>query len=557
MPDTCGEERPDGTVCGRPVHSLGVCEFHNPALMEKLSADEVSSRFRAFLEEEDQKDSVDRIYCYKFFLPGLDLQGNLEIATPVRFEECEFPETPSFRDTRFDEVAFIDCDFGDLTVSGSALPSAEFRKCRFDGPVKIKHSALGKVEIDDCTFREQVHIGGSLLYDLEATSNHCLAPFSLSGNIIWQLNLRDCTFSEDAVLAHNTVRIGATLNRAEFRKRLDVNRSDIHVLELRDARLTDCDIWHCDIAYLDASRCRCPGDVEVVSCRVSWLGMRRARIRGRFRLQDLVVKPLESLLDEEIHSEDLERGRRNWVSSELSLLKMGMADDLPYVDLTDVDILPEGILELVGRSQDLDLSRFLFLHTDVRRVRFERVAWAGRHRHVVFDEETLRDHLGDGGSPSAWSPKHVAELYRRLRINYENALRYDEAGDFFIGEMEMKRLARAPGSSPGSWLRRNGSLLSAYRLLARYGQSPRRVGAWIAGLYTTVVGLELLSNLVDKGNWLADVQEAIVHGALVLLNIPSQPTALDRVFGVIALFLFGLLFVTLRQKLMRPSQVAP
>ncbi len=77
----------------------------------------------------------------------------------------------------------------------------------------------------------------------------------------------------------------------------------------------------------------------------------------------------------------------------------------------------------------------------------------------------------------------VLSVYRNLRENYELRRRYDEAGKFFIRELEIKRKYREVKSKDSSeyeikkncWCRRNiFSLTGWYHLLSNYGESLRR-----------------------------------------------------------------------------------
>jgi hypothetical protein len=88
-------------------------------------------------------------------------------------------------------------------------------------------------------------------------------------------------------------------------------------------------------------------------------------------------------------------------------------------------------------------------------------------------------------------------VYRNLRENYEFRLRYDEAGEFFIKEMELKRKYREDISEdgsrvivkPNSWLRRNLSLTGLYYRFSTYGESiakPAIIAAITGGLSTLV-----------------------------------------------------------------------
>jgi hypothetical protein len=80
-----------------------------------------------------------------------------------------------------------------------------------------------------------------------------------------------------------------------------------------------------------------------------------------------------------------------------------------------------------------------------------------------------------------------------LRENYEYRLRYDEAGKFFIREMELKRNYREVQTHDGikvfknSWLRRQFSLTGWYYHISKYGEDlvrPTLAGIGIVFLST-------------------------------------------------------------------------
>jgi hypothetical protein len=69
----------------------------------------------------------------------------------------------------------------------------------------------------------------------------------------------------------------------------------------------------------------------------------------------------------------------------------------------------------------------------------------------------------------------IAHTYRQLRIAYESSLQYPEAGDFYIGEMEMKRLNAVfrKKSVKNGLLRdiiQNFSLTAFYKYFSLYGE---------------------------------------------------------------------------------------
>ncbi len=185
---------------------------------------------------------------------------------------------------------------------------------------------------------------------------------------------------------------------------------------------------------------------------------------------------------------------------------------------------------------DLSCARFLF--TDVTRVNFIRISWCGRRynsslfsgRVKVYDElfqergrifrysQRLFRFLGIGGlllTAARWTrfidrlgapgrtarlpllkrvriwaaPKEenhweVYRLYNQLMENYTRNYRYHEAGDFFAGQMEMRRRENfeTPLVRIGLWL---------YRLVSLFGERP----AYALGWLILVVALSGLINL--------------------------------------------------------------
>ena len=124
----------------------------------------------------------------------------------------------------------------------------------------------------------------------------------------------------------------------------------------------------------------------------------------------------------------------------------------------------------------VDLSKFRFLEADVREVHFTDVSWnkkKGRGRNQVLDEVS---------PPYPFLSRHqleldhqlIAQLYRRLRANYEWNLRYSEAGDFYIGEMEMTRKAER------NILKKLPLLF--YKTISNYGESYYRPLCWMAAI---------------------------------------------------------------------------
>ncbi|MDA0988799.1 MAG: pentapeptide repeat-containing protein [Chloroflexi bacterium] len=138
--------------------------------------------------------------------------------------------------------------------------------------------------------------------------------------------------------------------------------------------------------------------------------------------------------------------------------------------------------------ESVNLSRVSFLGTDVTQARFLSCDWATRahpifwpipilqwfgkrKRVVVFDELMLDEREKEGHEPERRDILLIAEVCRRLRVNFEASRQEIEAGDFFIGQMDMRQ--RDPKASNFT----KGPLF-LYRVIAIYGEAYFRPFLW-------------------------------------------------------------------------------
>jgi uncharacterized protein YjbI with pentapeptide repeats len=139
---------------------------------------------------------------------------------------------------------------------------------------------------------------------------------------------------------------------------------------------------------------------------------------------------------------------------------------------------------------DIDnLSNVSFMNTDLTEVRFsDEARWGGKKakedRFKTVDERLLEEKIKekDDYTTKYLNLGSIKAVYRSLRENYEYRMRYDEAGQFFIREMELKRKYREVVSpkdgsfkvkvKQNNWFRRNLlSLTGWYYHLSRYEES--------------------------------------------------------------------------------------
>lgn len=184
------------------------------------------------------------------------------------------------------------------------------------------------------------------------------------------------------------------------------------------------------------------------------------------------------------------------------------------------------------RFEDVDLSRVSFQRTDVSRIQFLPRSWSTlpeprfwpfrlwiwpfwrlrirplripsvriwphrlwmRERTVIHDDVALAERrhqrrLREKASALLFGDKEfqsdlqlVAETYRQLRINFEASRREVEAGDFYVGQMEM----RCPDPSYGIFYR---FFLTLYRALGSYGEGYAQPLIWYTLIFAPLFAL--------------------------------------------------------------------
>jgi hypothetical protein len=143
------------------------------------------------------------------------------------------------------------------------------------------------------------------------------------------------------------------------------------------------------------------------------------------------------------------------------------------LDFKDLEKIPvqfnyckssEGIHFKGESDKPIDLSFVSFKGTDLTNFKFDNVEWLSKKefffsRSVVIDEILMEKFENFG---------EVSKIYNQLRKNYESRLAFNEASNFYIGEMECIRKAFSNKSKLGKL---QGFLYWVYKWLGMYGES--------------------------------------------------------------------------------------
>jgi uncharacterized protein YjbI with pentapeptide repeats len=230
-----------------------------------------------------------------------------------------------------------------------------------------------------------------------------------------------------------------------------------------------------------------------------------------------------------------------------------IVDPEAEVYLRNCDFLPGSKL-VVDRTV---LKKFSFANTrgleDFRIADFKGGVWKKpeEKRKVVYDEVLAR--RGGEDDPTY---EDAADVYRRLRLNYETRLAYEAASDFHIGQMEM--LLENPATS-----KLKKSFLWWYKWVSNFGESVGRPLIWFAGLWLLFAVVWFFSGFPYNGGsvnfdltwpWLIsanlemakDIEHSLLYSFKTFLTLPdlkggvvSQTIgAVQRLAGVSVITLF-------------------
>jgi uncharacterized protein YjbI with pentapeptide repeats len=241
----------------------------------------------------------------------------------------------------------------------------------------------------------------------------------------------------------------------------------------------------------------------------------------------------------------------------------------PRMDFHNVQFdIPEHITFLKD-----DLSESSFVNTDITRVRFgEDVVWGDRSK--IREEREIENQLKTTNYPTDIKLRDVLAIYRNLRENYEFRMRYDEAGEFFIREMEMKRLYKQNTKNEKYQIKRNNpiirnvSLTGLYYHFSKYGQSifrPFIFGIVIVAVSTLLWSIQPnaagdflvyntnASQIVNSSNLQLAFERSLTN-FLPSLSFGTELNVglLDVVFKIVGgAVTFGLIIIALRRKFER------
>jgi uncharacterized protein YjbI with pentapeptide repeats len=429
-------------LCNRPIHHAAGIDGENLCLMHSRDPDKDSNAFQTEFEDILEKADDGVADFSGFVFPEADYSSHTFNPT-CNFTEATFTRGADFALTKFAQGA----TFYKVTFAGDA----SFFKAKFAGEASFFNAAFMQgAEFLIATFTgEASFLNTAFLQDAnfanaDFTQKARFTRAKFMGNVSFHgarfaqdADFGTATFTRDArffwtTFASDAWFVGATFTQAAEFSGARFNR----VVNFLDAE------------FLDAAR------------------FRKTHFRGD---PELLVNANNS---------DTRDG-------------MAVGDDGRFPG-------PIFARTTFGKPDKVEFSQThlgwaLFHKCDVSEFSFSDVTWRRRPgrsgQRMIFDEEIELSVVDpDGTTPSSLAgvtealrtgqsdPDDrnyglVAETYRQLKKNYEDSRDYPTAGDFYYGEMEMRRLASPQRVRAFRWWHRNLGLVAWYKYASAYGGS--------------------------------------------------------------------------------------
>jgi hypothetical protein len=570
------------------VRGSSHCIFHLPNSEQNKNTTHFFEELRKVIDRSLKYDL--KLFCNGFIFPKIPLgnflnQTELSFKNDVLFEQCEFDDLflqslTFHKNVYFNDSIFNgDCWFNYCTSNGKAIfrntvfkkklqfnnhcnGDLDFENSEFHGPVEFFPLCNGSMYLSkslfhdsvsfynanfwgkensfiSTTFRGKVNFESTRFTHVGVGTNISITRFErcdfddeveFINTDFAKLKQRIITFSYDpqsrqeydnkehfSTFINNLLRIG--LNYENVKQQITLSEK-LDKIEINDA----------------ASNRRIILKLSLFDKTIRNLFSPKSAIKGNL----LVIHPEESRYNRKM---------------KFILNKSNEEKELYFVN--DFKINPVAIplgfdystfrkrVRFVGLpDRPISLEGISFKGVDLSNVEFHNVVWIEKHE-IVKGRMIIVDELFDKQYSNY---EEISKIYNQLRKNYESKLLFNEASNFFVGEMEAIRKSKWYRSRSISKMNTISYLL--YKYLSLYGESIKLPLLIWTPLVIMIFGLiefyftrntSLFSAL--KKSFFAFFQVPYINS-----NLLSDYIATER---IISLPILGLAFIALRRRFER------
>jgi uncharacterized protein YjbI with pentapeptide repeats len=551
------------------------CVFHNKSRIQWEDKDYQKFRDKVLKIISDPKRGINTpLYCIGYHFPmninfkhlaGLNPNDRYEFDFPIYFSEADFEGQVDFSRCTFKSTFSLagatfkkDVLFRKTYFSGKFYP----RNTKFNGNVNFRWANFNNADFHDTLFSDKANFHDSVF---EGDKTRFLDVI-FEGRANFEKTHFNCKIGFDGTTFNHAKFSDVEFKDiAKFRKVIFENGEKVNfdVLKLENVSFLNTDITRVKFAE-----------------NTNWGGSDKFTVIEEREPHERFLFTWDKVPESDEHL----RGLMNFLKSHFGLIHYKGIVKANYATININNIQQKN--DKNSYVDEVELKNNQIMHKLRIKVNNERT-----EATLKIDGKICYDFCVkvQGGETKIYSSEYpsldsIKSIYRNLRENYEYRLRYDEAGKFFIREMELKRLYRTLNTlftngefednvtqlRRNNWFRRNlFSLTGWYYHLALYGESlirPMLAGVaivllstlfWLIQInpsaepsFTNTVGLANATNFTV----LQKAFERSMTDFLPLLSSPSEvrPGLIDFVIKIIGgAVTFGLIAIALRRKFER------
>jgi uncharacterized protein YjbI with pentapeptide repeats len=524
-------------TCEVEAGDNGLCIFHElDYLNDPEREEEVRKKFLEILDSKNSRSEP--ILCIGYNLPSVEV--NLTFTSDVYLDSTNFNGPANFANSKFQKVAnFYQCKFRKM---------ANFSDCQFDKMANFAHAS----------FSEEIAIFDHITFSAVASFNTsrfvCGVNFSQT-QFLDNANFFNTYFYDIAIFFGVEFHKDADFMQSKFLKPDPIRPCTFTLLTVRGRGL-----FSKSLSYNKSIR----SENMPLSQPITYSNVDRPRSYVTFQDTKVWNASIFQSATYEIESEFINAtfsGPTNFYNTsfsekcryadvtfsspvnfqkaeylmECNFVNCIFSNEVRFIDTEfKNETRFENVMfekpERVKITAEM-LSNVSFTNTDITRVLFTTyVRWGDEDGFQVFAERQMEKKLVSGTKINQSELDNVSSTYRNLRENYEYRLRYEEAGKFFIKEMELKRKYRvSPSVSP--WRRRIQKLLA-----------PKH----------TKNSIPVITYEVKKNSWLR-VNFFSLIALYWLFSTYGESIAKPTILGLAILILSSLLWLTQSNPLLQPN----
>ncbi len=526
--DEKGDERE--YKCDKEVVEDGYCCFHHPTYWKK---DPERVREELYQEVDGSLKQNEELLCIGYNLPEVnfgDIRGQqLFFTSAVYFDYANFHKEAHFIHLEFPYSSFDNTTFTDVTFNSAKLFTAIFEKAHF------KHAKFLGVESSEAEFNNTIF--ESVIFDGSGFNNVSFNNARFNGNT----GFRKISFGR------------ANFKKAEF-KSICYFRANFDLAIFNEATFEVTDFSNSIFGDAEFDNVKFNDTAEFSGTTFNKASFSNTTFEdiavfdeAKFNLTYLTNAIFNNgadffkakfvftnFLDVEFKSSNFQFSA-NFELSEFTstVFSKTIFESASYRKaklLEDVNFI------------ETDLSKVSFIKANIENANFIDVTWNSEGilfpRKAVFDEKKRENR----------EYELIAEVYRRLRLNYESKLQHPFAGDFYIGEMEMSRKNVKTEEPFSRFLFENFSLIAFYRYFSLYGEN-----YWLPLMWMFLIIIPIFSFAFFyfySLDFVSSIETSILSffqfpPSENKIQIPQLILLLERLFG---LTFVGLFILALRRR---------